>query len=114
VRTVLRWLEEGAYRCRHTPRRTSKLDPYKPQILRWLESYQYTGVQILRRLREDGYEGGKTILNDYIAKIRPRKQQAYLTLSFAPGECAQVDWGQFSTDCSTTPKPSRSRAKAIA
>jgi len=97
VRTVVHWLEEGMYRPRKTPRRSSKLDAYKPQILRWLERYQYTGVQILRRLREEGYEGGKTILNDYIAGIRPRKMQAYLTLSFAPGECAQVDWGQYGS-----------------
>ncbi|MBC8255200.1 MAG: IS21 family transposase [Ardenticatenia bacterium] len=97
VRTVLHWLEEGTYRPRHSPRRPSKLDPYKPRILSWLEGYQYTGVQILMRLREDGYEGGTTILNDYIAKIRPRKLKAYLTLSFAPGECAQVDWGQYGS-----------------
>jgi len=97
LRTVLHWLEDGTYRSRQAPRRASKLDPYKPQILRWLEGYQYTGVQILRRLREDGYEGGSTILNDYIAAIRPRKLKAYLTLSFAPGECAQVDWGQYGS-----------------
>jgi len=97
VRTVVHWLEEGTYRPRQTPRRASKLDPYKPQILRWLEAYQYTGVQILRRLREEGYEGGSTILNDYISAIRPRKLKAYLTLSFAPGECAQVDWGHYGS-----------------
>jgi transposase len=97
MRTVLHWLEEGTYRPRQTPRRPSKLDVYKPLILRWLEQYQYTGVQILRRLREEGYDGGSTILNDYIAAIRPRKLKAYLTLSFAPGECAQVDWGQYGS-----------------
>ena len=37
LRTVLHWIEEGAYRLRETPKRESKLDPYKPQILRWLE-----------------------------------------------------------------------------
>jgi transposase len=97
VRTVVHWLEEGTYRPRQTPRRVSKLDPYKPLILRWLEAYEYTGVQILQRLREEGYEGGSTILRDYIAAIRPRKIKAYLTLSFAPGECAQVDWGQYGS-----------------
>ncbi len=97
LRTVLHWIEEGAYRPRATPRRTSKLDPYKPQIVRWLENYQYTGVQILQRLREDGYEGGRSILQEYILTIRPRRFKAYLTLSFAPGECAQVDWGQYGS-----------------
>ena len=97
VRTVVHWLEAGSYRPRKTPRRPSKLDAYKPQILRWLEQYPYTGVQILHRLREAGYEGGGTILNDYIAAIRPHHQKACLTLAFAPGECAQVDWGQYGS-----------------
>jgi len=96
-RTVLHWIEQGAYRLRKTPKRAGKLDPYKPQILRWLENYQYTGVQILQRLREEGYQGGSTILKDYISTIRPRKFKAYLTLSFAPGECGQVDWGQYGS-----------------
>jgi len=97
LRTVSHWIEEGAYRLRQTPKRSSKLDPYKSQIVRWLEQYQYTGVRILQRLREDGYDGGRTILQDYISTVRPRKFKAYLTLSFAPGECAQVDWGQYGS-----------------
>ena len=96
-RTVLHWIEEGGYRQRKTARRPSKLDPYKPHIVRWLESYPYSGTQIFQRLREEGYHGGDTILNDYLRKIRPRKVKAFLTLSFAPGECAQVDWGQYGT-----------------
>jgi transposase len=97
LRTVLHWIEEGTYRRRRTQKRASKLDAYKPRIVRWLQQYQYTGVQILQRLREEGYEGGKTILQDYISAIRPRKFKAYLTLSFAPGECAQVDWGHYGS-----------------
>jgi transposase len=97
LRTVLHWLEEGMYRQRKTERRESKLDPYKPLIQRWLESYSYTGVQILQRLREEGYDGGRTIVQDYITKIRPPKVKAFLTLHFAPGECAQVDWGQYGS-----------------
>jgi transposase len=97
VRTVLHWVEEGTYRPRQTARKASKLDPYKPRIVQWLETYSYTGVQILQRLREDGYDGGRTILQDYIAKIRPRKVKAFLTLHFAPGECAQVDWGEYGS-----------------
>ena len=96
-RTVLHWIEEGCYRQRKTPLRPGKLDPYKAQIVRWLETYPYSSVQILQRLREDGYQGGATIVKDYVQRIRPRKTKAFLTLSFAPGECAQVDWGQFGT-----------------
>lgn len=96
-RTVLHWIKEGGYRQRKGSARCSKLDPYKPQILRWLETYPYSSVQILQRLREEGYQGGITILKEYVGRVRPRKTKAFLTLSFAPGECAQVDWGQYGT-----------------
>ena len=96
-RTVTHWIEQGTYRIRKPVKRPSKLDAYKPQIVRMLESYPYTGTQILQRLRQEGYEGGKSILNEYITKIRPPKTKAFLTLSFAPGECAQIDWGEYGS-----------------
>jgi transposase len=96
-RTVLHWIEEGCYRQRKTTMRPSKLDPYKSLIVRWLETYPYSAAQIYQRLQEEGYVGGVTILKDYVARVRPRKVKAFLTLSFAPGECAQVDWGQYGT-----------------
>ena len=96
-RTVIRWIEEGHYRQRKSAPRTSKLDAYKPHIARWLETHPYSSVQILQRLRELGYQGGISILKEYVARVRPRKVKAFLTLSFAPGECAQVDWGQYGT-----------------
>src|SRR5258705_10189927 len=33
----------------------------------------------------------------YVRRIRPTKRPVYLKLHFAPGECAQVDWGTFGT-----------------
>lgn len=96
-RTVLHWIEEGCYRQRRITQRPSKLDPYKSRIVSWLEAYPYSSIQILQRLREEGYVGGISILKDYVNKIRPRKTKAFLTLSFAPGECAQVDWGNYGT-----------------
>ncbi len=97
VRTVLYWLEEGTYRTRKVPQRSSKLDPYKSQILEHLERYGYTSAQMFRMIKEQGYDGGITILKDYMTKIRPRRTTPYLTLSFEPGECAQVDWGHYGS-----------------
>ena len=96
-RTVAYWIEEKNYRQRKPCRSSSKLDPYKPQIIRWLEQYPYSGVQVFQRLRGEGYQGGSTIVREYVARIRPRNVKAFLTLSFDPGECAQVDWGQYGT-----------------
>src|SRR5262249_29845218 len=38
-----------------------------------------------------------SIVKAYIRTVRPRRQPAFLTLAFAPGECAQVDWGSFGS-----------------
>jgi len=91
--TVTKWLNEPKYRARKSTVRASKLDPFKPRILRMLERYSYSAAQILTRLREEGYEGGYSILKQYVRKVRPPRRPAYLTLHFEPGECAQVDWG---------------------
>ena len=96
-RTVSRWLAAGKFQPRQVTARPSKLDPYKKQIVRWLESHPYTATQIFLRLRENGYTGGITIVKDYVHHVRPPHTPAFLTLSFAPGECAQVDWGQFGS-----------------
>jgi transposase len=96
-RTVIRWLNEKSYRPRQLTARTSKLDPFKNQILQMLEKYPYSAVQILLRIKENGFEGSYTIVKDYVCKVRPPKTQAFLKLSFAPGECAQVDWGSFGS-----------------
>jgi transposase len=93
--TVAKWVRAKSYTiaCTNTLRK-SKLDPYKVLIQRWLERHPYTARQIFQRLRaEEGYSGSITILSDYVRTIRRVQAPAFLTLSFAPGECAQVDWG---------------------
>jgi len=95
--TVARWLAQGKFHPRKSSPRPSKLDPFKGQIVRWLEAHPYTATQIFLRLRENGYAGGISIVKDFVRQVRPRRAPAFLTLSFAPGECAQVDWGQFGS-----------------
>jgi len=96
-RTVEKWLDQKQYQQRTSPQRASKLDPFKGQIVRMLESYPYTAIQIFQRLREDHFDGGYTIVKEYVRKVRPPKIKAFLKLSFAPGECAQVDWGSYGS-----------------
>jgi len=97
AKTVSTWLARSHFRPRRSVPRVSKLDPYKRTIRALLEAHPYSAVQILQRLQEAGYEGGLTILKQYLATVRPRRAPAFLTLAFAPGECAQVDWGQFGS-----------------
>lgn len=76
-----------------TGKRASKLDPFKPMIARLLERHPYSATQIFQKLRADGYEGGFSILKEYVRLVRPVRHPAFLTLAFEPGEAAQVDWG---------------------
>ena len=96
-RTVAKWLAEPRFRPRQSSARPSKLDPYKALIRQWLEAHPYSAQQVLQRLREEGFEGGYSIVKDYVRVVRPRRAPAFLTLSFAPGECAQIDWGEYAS-----------------
>ena len=95
--TVAKWAAVKQFRPRVSRPRASRLDPFKGQIVRWLETHPYSAQQILQRLREAGFAGGATIVKDYVRQIRPRPREAFLTLQFAPAECAQVDWGEFGS-----------------
>lgn len=81
-------------------KRTSQLDAFTPRILELLaEDEKLPVTVIMQRLRPSGYLGGYTVLREWVAAHRPRpsnpKKEAFLMLNFDPGECAQVDWGEF-------------------
>ena len=96
-KTVAKWLARSRFERPRPPPRTSILDPFKGRITRLLDTHPYSAQQIFQRLREEGYGGGITTLRVYVRRIRPPKLPVYLKLHFAPGECAQIDWGSFGT-----------------
>ena len=92
--TVAKWARTKTYQPRQRTARPSKLDAHKATIRRLLEHHPYSATQIFQRLRaEEAYTGGLSILKEYVQRVRPVRAPAFLTLAFAPGECAQVDWG---------------------
>ena len=93
--TVAKWVKRTRYEARAAAPRASRLDPFKDQVVRLLENHPYSTQQLFQRLQEAGYAGGLTIVKDYVAKVRPARREAFLKLAFAPGECAQVDWGEY-------------------
>jgi transposase len=96
VKTVRHWIDRP-YAPRATVCRSSKLDPFKGRIVGWLDAHRLTAQQVFLRLRDAGYEGGISIVKDYVHTIRPRPREAFLKLAFAPGELAQVDFGEYGT-----------------
>ena len=94
ARNTVRKYLRGAPTAQPRPRRASKLDPYKDLIVCWLEKHPYSSMQILQRLRtEHGYTGGRSMVQGFIAKVRPVRQKAFLKLAFEAGDCLQIDWG---------------------
>src|SRR6202521_4376850 len=65
-RTVAKWLATAQYRPRASAPRASRLDPFKAQAVRLLETHPYSAQQIFQRLREAGFDGGYTIVKDYV------------------------------------------------
>lgn len=74
--------------------RPSKLDPFKEEIERLLQSnHRMPGTRIRELLAELGYDGGKTILDDHLREVRPRftPRRTYQRTVYRPGEICQFD-----------------------
>ncbi len=96
-KTVAKWAEQTSYHQRRGGKRPSKLDAFKGRIVGLLERHPYSAQQILQELKPQGYAGGYSILKEFVRLVRPMRKPAFLMLEFAPGECAQVDWGSFGS-----------------
>jgi transposase len=73
----------------------SKLDPHKGSIAAMLDvDPKVPATVVIEYLRRDGYEGGITILKDYLVGVRPLFVQArsYQRTSYLPGEVGHTDW----------------------
>jgi transposase len=72
----------------------SKLDPFKEWICERLSEEPSIQSQRLREMTVDlGYEGGKTIFDDYVREVRPRFQRprTFQRTIYRPGELVQCD-----------------------
>ena len=96
--TVRRYLKSPeAIRAKSRPHQASKLDQYTGYIDRRLHEGLENCVVLHRELRALGYDGGYSILKDYVSpRRRPRQPDATMRFETAPGEQAQVDWGSLA------------------
>lgn len=77
------------------PARPSKLDPFKEEIHRLLGGEpRLPGKRVRELITELGYEGGKTILDDYLREVRPLflpRPRTFQRTSYRPGTLCQFD-----------------------
>jgi transposase len=78
--------------------RASKLDPYVPRIRALLDQFpDITGERIFEELREDGYDGGISILRDRLKSMRSRpKKNPVVRFETDPGVQGQMDWSPYT------------------
>lgn len=96
-RTVSEWAKLKHYEPREKVAHASVLDPFKGQVVRMLDAHDYSAQQVFQAVREAGYGGGYTVVKEYVRLVRPKRAPAFLKLAFAPGEAAQVDWGEWGS-----------------
>jgi transposase len=97
-KTVSRALARGSAPIPRRAKRASKLDPYKAEVDRLLSENVWNAVVILREIQTQGYDGGITILREYIQPKRAlRPSKATVRFETPPGQQLQTDWGETFT-----------------
>jgi transposase len=92
IKTVRGAIKRDTFSYGRQKTRGSKLNGFKDTIEALLKSYpSLSAVRIHEEIQKMGYEGGISILRDYLKAIRPTPK-AFLYIQTAPAEEAQVDW----------------------
>ncbi len=92
--TVRRALRRAGPPRYERPPRPSKLDRFRDEIHRLLQADpRIPGKRIRELIEALGYEGGKTILDDYVREVRPlyERRRTYQRTIYRPGELCQFD-----------------------
>ena len=90
VRAALRSDAPPVFRCRE---RASKLEPFKDEIHRLLkDDARLSGVRVRELIEPLGFDGAKTIVDDYLREIRLFLDlRTYQRTVYRPGEICQWD-----------------------
>ncbi|MDH3599912.1 MAG: hypothetical protein OEU26_09785 [Candidatus Tectomicrobia bacterium] len=94
-RSVKKYLDDPRLQ-RATFTHASKLDPFKDEIERLLESHPKVSAEVIRqRLEAQGFDGGITIVRDYLRGIRDttKAKQPVIRFESEPGVQCQTNWG---------------------
>lgn len=109
-KTIRRLLQQGGSAPRKSRQVSSKLDPFREYLLgRALNDEDpVSNAEVLYdEIREQGYQGGRTILKEFLKPFRElSREKVVRRFETRPGRQAQVDWGSFK-------KPERRRVQGF-
>jgi transposase len=88
-------VDDAAERVKRKIGRPSTVQTFRKQVVGILEETpDLASLEILRRVREAGYEGGKSALYDLVASLRPKPAKPLVRFEGLAGEFSQHDFGQ--------------------
>jgi len=88
-------VDDAAEREKRRIGRPSIVEDFRKTVVKILEEKpDLPSLEILRRVREAGYQGGKTVLYALVASVRPKKVKPLIRFEGLPGEFSQHDFGQ--------------------
>lgn len=94
-KTVGRALRRGSVPQGSRRLRGSKLDAYKVTVDQLLAEGVWNAVVIWREIQAKGYDGGLTVLRQYVGPKRVlRTSKATVRFETEPGRQLQSDWGK--------------------
>jgi transposase len=87
--------DDAAEREKRRIGRPSIVEDFRKPVLKILEEKpDLASLEILRRVREAGYQGGKTALYALVASVRPKEIKPLIRFEGLPGEFSQHDFGE--------------------
>ena len=88
-------VDDKAERNQRQIGRPSTVQNFRKQVVGvLLESPDLPSLEILRRVREAGYQGGKSALYDLVASLRPKPARPLVRFEGLPAEFSQHDFGE--------------------
>ena len=92
-------VDEAAERAKRQIGRPSAVANFRKQVVEILqEKPDLASLEILRRVRGAGYQGGKTVLYALVASLRPKRVKPLVRFEGLPGEFSQHDFGQVEVE----------------
>src|SRR5207253_1851320 len=91
--------DDGVERRKRQIGRPSTVTTFRKQVLEILqETPDLATLEILRRVRETGYRGGKTALYALVASLRSKPAKPLVRFEGLPGEFSQHDFGEVEVE----------------
>ena len=92
-------VDDAAERVKRGIGRPSLVEDFRKLVVEILqEKADLPSLEVLRRVREAGYPGGKSALYALVASLRPKQVKPLVRFEGLPGEFSQHDFGQVDVE----------------